>query len=70
MSGKEAHLRGVAIGRLHHRVSDRLEQYPSLCLCTTVPNGGGLCIGPLLPVGSCVVLHHCLPVLLVGHMIL
>ena len=70
MSGKEAHLGGVAIGRLHHRVSHRLEQYPSLRLCTTVPNGGRLYIGALLPVGSCLVLHHCLPMLLVGHMIL
>ena len=70
VSGKEAHLGGVTIRRLHHRVSHRLEQYPSLRLCTTVPNRGGLCIGALLPVGSCIVLHHCLPMLLVGHMIL
>ena len=70
MSGKEAHLGGVTIRRHNRRVSHRLEQYPSLRLCTTVPNGGGLCIGALLPVGSCIVLHHCLPMLLVGHMVL
>ena len=70
MSGKQAHLGGVTIRRLHHRVSHRLEQHSSLCLRTAVPNRCGLCIGALLPVGSCVILHHCLPVLLVGHMVL
>ena len=75
MFGEETQLGGVAIGRqqLYHGVGHRRSQLSPthfLGLRTAVPMGRGFRIGPLLPVGPCIVLHHSLPVLMVGHLVL